>query len=479
MHRFQEIADELATLIDKRLLRVGDRVPSVRSATHKHHVSPGTVIRAYQDLEARGLIESRARSGYFVCGRGPKRLAEPTQFKAIRNSTPVDVNDLIFDVFEAIKEGAVIQFGSAFINPELFPIEMSRAGAAAARALKPAAIFEDLPPGNPELRRLIALRYLDIGSVVAADGIVITTGALEAISLCLRAVTRPGDTVAIETPTFFPILQMLEWMGLRATEIATDSRKGINLESLERALEKGSIRACVVIPAYQNPLGASMPEERKRALARLAERYKVPVIEDAAYAELYFGVNRLRSVKSFDRGGWVLHCGSFSKCLAPGYRIGWAAPGRYMREVWESKLMSSLTTAPVCQEAIVRYLKRGGFEQHLRRLRQTLSVRCQEMMRAVSDEFPSDCRMTRPDGGYMLWVEMPESVDVLELYRRALTAGVSIAPGPVFSAQRNYGNFMRLNFGHPTVAQIRRGVSILARLIHSTAANGPPALEPR
>ena len=217
MHRFQEIADELATLIDKRLLRVGDRIPSVRSATHKHHVSPSTVIRAYQDLEARGLIESRARSGYFVRGRGPKRLAEPTQFKAIRNSTPVDVNDLIFEVFDAIKEAAVIQFGSAFVNPELFPIEMSSAGAAAARALKPAAIFEDLPPGNPELRRLIALRYLDTGSVVAADGIVITTGALEAISLCLRSVTRPGDTVAIETPTFFPILQMLEWMGLRAT----------------------------------------------------------------------------------------------------------------------------------------------------------------------------------------------------------------------------------------------------------------------
>jgi DNA-binding transcriptional MocR family regulator len=376
MHKFQEIADELTTLIDKRLLRFGDRVPSVRSAAHKHHVSPGTAIHAYRDLEARGLIESRARSGYFVCGRGPRRLAEPTPFKAIRNSTPVDVNDLIFDFFEAIKEGAVIQFGSAFVNPELFPIEeMSRAGAAAARALKPAAIFEDLPPGNPELRRRIALRYLDIGSVVAADGIVITTGALEAISLCLRAVTRPGDTVAIETPTFFPILQMLEWMGLRATEIATDARKGINLEALERALDKGSIRACVVTPTFQNPLGVCMPEERKRALARLAERYKVPVIEDAAYAELYFGVNPPRSVKSFDRGGWVLHCGSFSKCLAPGYRIGWAAPGRYMREVWESKLMSSLTTAPVCQEAIVQYLKRGGFEQHLRRLRQTLSVR--------------------------------------------------------------------------------------------------------
>jgi DNA-binding transcriptional MocR family regulator len=475
MTKYAEITNQLATLIGKGVLRFGDRVPSIRSATGKYRVSPGTVVRAYRDLEARGLIESRPRSGYFVRATGAKHLAEPVQFRTVRHSSSVQVCALIFEVFKAMKKSTNAQLGSAFVNPDLFPIAMNRAGAAAARGLKPTATLEDLPPGNSELRRLIALRYLDTGHIVAPDDIVITTGGLEAISLCLRAVTRPGDTVAIETPTFFPTLRMLEWMGLRAAEIATDSRTGINIDALEHAFKKGTIKACVVIPTFQNPLGSCMPEENKRALARLAERYKVPVIEDAAYAELFFGASRPQSVKSFDRAGWVLHCGSMSKCLAPGYRIGWAAPGRFVQEVWEGKVVSSLTTAPVCQEALVRYLKRGGFEQHLRRLRQTLSERCQEMRRAVSSEFPANCRMTQPDGGYMLWVELPKSVDALQLYRLGLEAEVSIAPGPIFSAQRDYRNCIRLNFGHPSIAQIRRGVTILARLITSASGAGPTA----
>jgi DNA-binding transcriptional MocR family regulator len=474
MTRYQTIANELASMIAKGLLRAGDRVPSVRSTMRKHRVNPGTVLRAYRDLEAQGLIESRPRSGYFVRSSGVKRLAEPKQSKVTRRSGAVLVSELIFEVFETMKQRALVQFGSAFVNPELFPVEMNRAGASAARGLKPAATLEYLPPGSAELRRLIALRYLDSGHIVGPDDIVITTGALEAIFLCLRAVTRSGDTVAIETPTFYATLQMLEWMGLRAAEIATDPRTGIDLDALKLAFASGSVKACVVIPTFQNPLGSCMPDEHKRALARLAERYRVPVIEDAAYAELYFGATRPRSVKSFDRAGWVLHCGSLSKCVAPGYRIGWAAPGRFTRAVWESKIMSSLTTAPVCQEALVRYLKRGGFEQHLRRLRQALSEGCREMLNAVSSEFPTDCRMTRPDGGYMLWVELPKTVDALTLHRLAQTAGVSIAPGPIFSAQRKYPNCIRLNFGHASIPQIRQGVSILAQLVKSTAGAGKP-----
>jgi DNA-binding transcriptional MocR family regulator len=471
MMKYQKIGNELAALIGKKILRRGDRVPSVRSAARKYGVNLGTVTRAYRDLEARGLIESLPRSGYFVRAHSEKSLDEPTGFKVSRRSSLVKVSDLIFDIFQSMKKPGVIQFGSSFVNPELFPAAMARAGAAAARGLKPALTIEDLPPGNRELRRLIALRYLETGHIVAPEEIVITSGALEAIFLCLRAATRPGDTVAIETPTFCNTLQMLELMGRRVTEIATDPREGIDLKALEQAFETGSIKACVVIPTFQNPLGSCMPEENKRRLARLAERHKIPVIEDAAYAELYFGTRRPPSVKSFDRAGWVLHCGSFSKCLAPGYRIGWAAPGRYMRDVWENKVMSSLTTAPVCQEALVRYLKRGGFEQHLRRLRQTLFERCQEMLRALSSDLPASCRVTRPEGGYMLWVELPKSIDALGLYQLALEEGVSIRPGPLFSAQGNYRNCMRLNFGFNSVAQIRRGVSTLARLIHGPATS--------
>ncbi len=467
MTGYRDIAEELVVQIDRKVLRAGDRVPSVRDATRKHRVSPGTVIRAYRDLEAQGLLESHPRSGYFVRRATLKKLAEPTPFKAGPRSTPVDVFDLAFEVFETMRRPTtVVQFGSPFLTPELFPIEqMNRAGAAAARGLNTSAILEDLSPGNPELRRLIALRYLSSGCVVSPDEIVVTCGALEAISLCLRVVTQRGDTVAIETPSFYAFLQSLEWMGRRAMEITTDPRQGIDLEALECALKTGSIKACIVMPSFLNPVGSCMPEERRRALARLAERYEVPVIEDDVYAELYFGESRPRPVKSFDRAGWVLHCGSFSKCLAPGYRIGWAAAGRYTREVWRRKILSSLTTAAVCQDALVRFLRQGGFEQHLRRLRRALSVRCQEMMRAVCTEFPATCRMTRPDGGYMLWIELPEPFDAMELHRLALEAGVSLAPGPIFSPQRRYRNCLRLNFGFPSNAQIRQGIHTLARLL--------------
>jgi DNA-binding transcriptional MocR family regulator len=478
MTGYRDIAEELVDLIHKDVLRDGDRLPSIRRATRTHRVNPGTVTRAYRDLEAQGLIESRPRSGYFVRRTRPKRLALPAQFRAGPRSTPVDVFDLVFEVFETVKRSTpVIHFGSPFLNPDLLPLaQLNRAGAAAARALRSSAILEDLSPGNPELRRLIALRYLSTGNIVSPDEIVVTCGALEAISLCLRAVTKRGDTVAIETPSFYAILQSLQWMGRRAAEITTDAQHGIDLDVLERAFKTGSIKACVVMPSFQNPVGSCMPEERRRALARLAERYKVPVIEDDAYAELYFGETRPRPIKSFDRAGWVLHCGSLSKCLAPGYRVGWAAAGRFTREVWERKVVSSFNTAAVCQDALTRFLRRGGFEQQLRHLRHSLSVRCHEMMRAVCAEFPSTSRMTRPQGGYMLWVELPESIDVMELHRRALAAGVSIAPGPIFSAQQRYQNCLRLNFGYPSTEQIRQGIHTLARLMKQPKPDGQPGL---
>ena len=481
MAGYREIAKELVDQIDKQVLRAGDRVSSIRRAALKHRVNPGTVVRAYGELEARGLIESRPRSGYFVRSIPRRQPPLPMRFKAAPRPVAVDVIDLVFEVFETIHRATpVVQFGAPFMNPDLFPLaQMNRAGAAAARTLVSSAIVQDLSPGNPDLRRLIALRYLSTGYVVSPDEIVITSGALEAISLCLRAVTRPGDTVAIETPSFYAILQWLERVGVKVAQIATDPRTGIDLDALERALKSGSIKACIFIPSFQNPVGSCMPEEHRRTLARLAEKYQVPVIEDDVYAELYFGVNRPRPVKSFDRAGWVLHCGSFSKWLAPGYRIGWAAAGRFTRAVWQGKVLSSFNTAPVCQEALAYFLRRGGFETHLRRLRRTLAARRQEMFRTISAEFPTGCRVSQPEGGYMLWVELPEWFDVMELHRRALAAGVSIAPGPIFSAQRHYRNCFRLNFGYASSAQTRQGVRTLARLLHSASVRrvaGKPEL---
>lgn len=468
MARYQEIADGIAALIASGTLRAGQRIPSVRKAAAMHKVSAGTVLQAFDQLEARGLIEARPQSGYYVRPQHAGLAPEPKSTTPAARAMQLDVSELVFDVLEQIKHRELVPLGSAFPSPELFPLaRLNRMAAAMARRQKPWSSLDDLPPGNAELRHQIALRYMESACSVSPDDIVITCGALEAINLGLQAVTRPGDTVAIESPTFYSTLQAIERLGLRAVEIPTHPRTGIELASLEAALKSQSIKACVLITTFQNPLGACMPDENKAALVKLLKQHDVALIEDDVYAELYFDQQRPRPAKAFDKSGLVLHCGSFSKCLAPGYRVGWIAAGRYRAQVERIKLMTTLSTASLPQATIAEFLKHGAYERHLRHLRHTLASQCQEMMRAISQYFPHGCRMTRPSGGYMLWVELPKGIDALQLHRLALAEGISIAPGPIFSAQRKYRNCVRLNFAYPWTTQLEKSVRKLGQLAAS------------
>ena len=463
--RYEQVALELSTLISRGVLRPGDRIPSVRKACQQYRVNAGTILQAYGQLEARGLISARTRSGFYVRASESSWAPVPAISSPHRGSTRVDVASLVFEVLASIKDRDVVPLGSAFPSPELFPLEkLNRIAAAAARRLPTWSSISDLTPGNAELRRLIGLRYLESGVAISADDIVITSGAMEAINLCLQAVTRPGDTIAIESPTFYSTLMAIERLRLKAVEVATHPGEGIDLRALRAALDRHDIKACILIPTFQNPLGSCMPDDSKRELAELLARRDVPLIEDDVYAELYFGNSRPRPVKAFDRQGLVLHCGSFAKCLAPGYRVGWAAPGRFKDAVERLKFMTTLSTASLPQVAIADFLKHGGFDRHLRTLRHRLSVQLHQMREALHYRFPAECRITRPEGGYMLWIELPQPVDALRLQEIALTKHISIAPGPIFSAQRRYGNFVRINFGHPWSQSIDNAVRTLGAL---------------
>ena len=364
----------------------------------------------------------------------------------------------------------LIPFGLGILNPELLPGEdLNRAAAGVVRRLKPARIIRDLTPGDPELRRLIALRYLRSGFTIADEDIVIMSGGLEAVVLCSRATTNPGNTVAIETPNAWPQLGALARMGLRAREIPTHPQEGMDLAALEDAFRSRSVKACLVMPTFQNPLGFRMSDQSKHSLAKLATRYEVPQKENDPVAELYFSAEQPRPVKAFDRSGHVLHCGSLATCFAPAYQIGWIATHRYRKEVARTKILLSLSVAPACQQVMARYLAYGAVERHLRRLRQAVAERCEAMVSAISDHFPAGCRMTHPAGGFVLWVELPKGTDSLKLYRLASAKGVSIAPGPMFSARHQYGNCMRLNFGYASVPQIRDGIRTLAELVGRAA----------
>jgi len=320
------------------------------------------------------------------------------------------------------------------------------------------------------LRRQIALRYLADGLQVHTDQIVVTNGALEALNLCLSAVARPGDSVVVESPTFYAALQALERMGLQAVEVPTHPREGIDLAALENALNRHRPKACWLMTTFQNPLGSLMPEPKKKALVELLARHGVPLIEDDVYAELYFGDRRPLPAKAFDTQGLVLHCSSFSKCLAPGYRIGWAAPGRYTKAVARQKLTTTLGASAPAQLALATYLKRGGFDKHLRRLRQVLATQQATFAEAVGHYFPPGTRATRPAGGYFLWIELPAGTDALKVHRHALAMGISVAPGPIFSASRAFTNCLRLNYGHAWDGRAEQALATVGKIAAAAGA---------
>ena len=466
MSRYQQLAEQTEALILNGVLRPGDRLPSVRQACRIHDVSPITVTQAYYILEGRGLIEARPKSGYFVRARLGQNLSEPEMTHPVGGSTQLQVRDFIFQILDSVRDPSVVPLGSSFPSPFLYPLDkLGRFLATAARKFDPLATVTDLPPGNEELRRQLALRYLTQGATVSPQEIVITSGAMEGLNLCLQAVTQPGDLIAIESPTFYAGLQASERLGLKVIEIPSHPREGVSLSALEDTLRHHPIKACLFMLNFANPTGSRVSDENKKALLELLRRYDVPLIEDDVYNELHFGPQAPLCSKAEDKTGLVMHVSSFSKCLAPGYRIGWVAAGRYASRIQRQKLSSSLATTVPVQIALAEYLKHGGLENHLRHLRQTLALQEVEMVQAVERHFPTGTKLARPQGGYFLWLELPPHVDTLLLHQQALERGISIAPGPIFSAKREFKNYLRLNFGHPDSQRLDAAMATLGELI--------------
>ncbi len=470
MKRYEAFAHEIAESIAGGQLRPGERVASVREASRSRGVSPSTVFEAYYLLEARGLLEARPRSGYFV-SRAVGRPAEPQSSQTATNERAVEVSELVFQVLGHAGNRGLVPMGSAFPSPSLFPLpKLALATGKALRRLDPWRTVEDLAPGSAALRRQIGLRYLAMGCGVDADELVITNGAMEALNLCLESVTQPGDLVAVESPTFYAALQALERHSLRAVEIATHPRTGIDVAALAAVMAQHPVKACWLMPNFQNPLGSLMPDSAKQALVDLLARHEVPLIEDDVYGELYFGAHKPRPAKAWDREGLVMHCSSFSKTLAPGYRVGWAAAGRFAREVAQRKLMSSIAAPLPSQEGLAEYLQHGGYDRHLRQLRATLAGHLHVVQCAIAKHFPPGTRVTQPEGGYFLWVELPEQVDALELHRLALSQGISLAPGQLFSADRRFSHHVRINFGHPDHAGFQAALKTVGTIARALAA---------
>ncbi|MFG0335387.1 MAG: PLP-dependent aminotransferase family protein [Maioricimonas sp. JB049] len=473
---YEAVADRVAWLIENGTLCPGDRIPSVRRMREQLEVSISTVMQAYRLLEDRGLVEARPQSGYYVRRGADRRPDEPTVARPASSPRKVSICSLSYSLMDKLDHAGVVKLGAAVPDVELMPVKaLNRCFGQVLRYNTVNAHGYDTPAGCDALRSEIARRMLDAGVTVSADEIVTTCGTTEGLYLALRAVTRPGDTVAVETPTYYGVLDKLEELQLRSLELRTDPRDGPDVDSLAEAVSAGKVQALLTVSNFSNPLGCCIPDDRKRAIMRIMSRAGLPVIEDDIFGELYFDGTRPKTLKAYDQEGLVLYCSSFSKTLSPGSRAGWCIPGKFAEQFLRTKMAVSPVCPMVTQLAIAAYLKQGGFDRHLRRLRRCYRDQVHRVAQAVGRHFPEGTRVSNPAGGYVLWVEMPDGVDSLKLHDEAAEHGISIAPGPLFSPVGNYRNCLRLNCGiqwSPRVEAAVATVGTLARRQLSTAASG-------
>jgi DNA-binding transcriptional MocR family regulator len=444
---YHQVAEEIHGLIRAGTLRAGDRVPSVRRLSQQQGCSVSTVLQAYQRLEDIGVIEARPQSGYYV-RRHPTPVEEPAPSRPPRRALNVEVNDLADAMLAHANDPGFVAFGSGCPSPELFPLErVRRVVSSMARRDRDALGRYGLPPGTERLRRAVARRALEWGCRVDYRDLVTTSGCMEAINLCLRAVTRPGDLVALESPTYYGFLQILQALGLRALEIPTHPRSGISLEALELALAEHSVKAVLVMPNVSNPIGATMSDASKKRLVELLAQKNVPLVEDHIYADLHFAPGAPKAAKAYDRSGNVMLCGSFSKTLSPGLKAGWIVPGRWRDSIRMLKFVASGGQNELVELAVAELVESGGYERTLRSLRRRFQAQVDAARATIAEAFPRGTRVTQPSGGYILWLELPKSCDSVALFESLVERRITIGPGPMFSASQRYRNCMRLSIG--------------------------------
>jgi len=466
--RYRKVEKHIMELVDSEAIKTGDKLPSLRQLSRQLAVSISTISQAYLELEKKGVIAARDRSGFYLSS-GAKRLPSPASRPRLEmKPTLGQRNNLIQTVLEALGNRNLLPLGVVSPAAELLPSKtLARLLSSALRENPTRAMNYSSVNGDIELRRQIALYALNSGVTVTPDEILITSGAMEGISIALRALTRPGDNVLIQSPSYFCFLQLLENCGLRAIEIPS-STTGIDPDDVQNAINRFDIKAAILVPNFNNPDGSFTDDTKKQQIVKLLAERSIPLVEDDVYGDLYFGTTRPATCKSFDRQGQVILCSSFSKTVAPGYRVGWMLPGHYYKKSLDLKTTTNICTAAPNQMAMSAFLREGYYERHLRRLRSAIQSQMETLLLSLQRHFPATTRAGFPEGGAAIWVELPREVDAIELFYRARQAGIGIAPGPIFSTQDKYNNFIRLSCNGLWNQEMDKGVEILGKLTSDT-----------
>jgi DNA-binding transcriptional MocR family regulator len=464
-YRYELISNNIRSAILSGSLKAGDKLRSVRTLSKELGVSQTTIFKAYYDLEALGLIESKPKSGYYVKLHTVKTTLPQSQqfFNETRNFTN---QELVSEFQSTLNHPSVsVDLGIAIPAPELLPLAKIKKSIKKCYLNDPeAAIGYESVAGNLKLRGQLSQLALPWGMSYSEDDIIVTNGCMEAIALSLSAITNPGDVIAIESPAYFGLLQLMDSLNLRVIEIPSHSETGISMDFLEDVLNSKKPKAILLTPNFNNPNGTVIPDNNKRQLAEWAAQYEVALIEDDIYGELYFGENRPKTCKTYDKEGWVIYCTSLSKTLMPGYRLGWCIPGRFREKVMRTKAVTNIATSSIVQNITSHFLEFGRYEFHLKKLRDHLRVQHHQYKKAIYDQFPSKIPCSNPKGGFVLWLELSKGKDALTLFRKAFDQGIRIAPGQIFFSHPDFKSYFRISFGKPISESIETAIKKLGKL---------------
>ncbi|MFH7002005.1 aminotransferase-like domain-containing protein [Flavobacterium bizetiae] len=464
---YLKIANIIEEQIFSETLKIGDKLPSIRALQKLHDVSLNTIKQSFLELESKSLIESRPKSGFYVSKTSNRKLLIPSMNKLKLSEEKTTSEDLITKVFDSLSDKDITRFSIGVPDPSLLPIaKLNKGLAKVVRNLAESGTSYEPVQGSANLRRNVAKWAIVLEGKLTEDDFVTTSGAMNAIFNCLMAVTKRGDTIAIESPVYFGIIQVAQNMGLNIIELPTHPTTGVDLEALKKVIHK--VDVCCFMSNFSNPLGSLMPDQNKKELVELLTYHNVPLIEDDLYGNLFFGTVRPKPCKYYDEAGIVMWCGSVSKTLAPGYRVGWVAPGKFKDKIIRQKMAHTVCMPSLYQEVIADFLEHGRYDHHLRNLRSTLYTNSLHFQRTIEDHFPENTKISQPQGGSFLWLELDKSIDTAVLYDKAIQQKIGFAPGRIFTQHDQYNNCMRLNFGLEWKEKVELDLKRLGQLVKNS-----------
>lgn len=465
---FLELADKIQQQIERGVFRAGEKLPSLRRAAADYHVSLNTAIRCYLELEKRGWVTSKEKSGFTVTKDRVFVRDIPAPGNPNFMKQTMELNEAYETLFGnySVKDGT--QLSGTQLAPELVPIARLRNEIKKALLTVPnAGIHYNFYP-NKKLKKQVALRSAKWGGNLNPDAIIPTAGSFESITLCMNALLKPGAVIGVESPMHFEIFYLMEVLGYQIMELPTDPITGIDIDLLEQALQKKKINALLLMGNYSNPFGTCMPETNKKAVVTLVERHNIPLIENDVWSNLYFTDEHPTFCKTYDKTGSVIWCGTAEKHLAAGYRVGWLEAGKYAERVLKSRPYHYTEHNTVCHEAIANFMETNRHDNYLKNVRQTVYNNLLNFMHVINAHFPADVKVTRPQGGVHLWIEANKNVDGMEVFNKASLNKILITPGKIFTRTSQYRNCIKLSFGVHWNSKVENSLKLLGKLIHES-----------